>query len=179
MDSLLEKEMKMEITHNKNPKIISILLAILVIFTFLFYSGINAGISTTHNIVHQSTIVGSIKHSVEGHALEYSDTFDCFQKNGSSYSYSVIEHKEDRNVFLCEDDDEWFALITKRGYKGKGWWENEDFYEFRNAFKLDRYESVDDYIQEELITKRNATISRNHLSPNELRFESKLPWEIP
>jgi hypothetical protein len=166
--------------HNNNSYSIKTKLVLFLLFIttllypiFSLYKMVNQDVTIiqTHSYIIKDSSHAWKKHSTENEVLS---AMDCLNKNGSSISYKVVENRENRNTWLCFDNNDWYSIVTKEKYKYESKYGSADVYELRTAFRVTKWNSVEEY-QAHLVKDKSATLSNDVLPPNELNLQ----WNIP
>lgn len=70
-------------------------------------------------LVANATIIEVVSgHAWEGHGTEVNDAFRCLNDKGSTMSFKTFGFKDSQgrdlftNLWLCQDGDKWYAIIT-------------------------------------------------------------------
>jgi hypothetical protein len=125
-------------------------------------------------IVSLAAIILMIKpsrHSFEGHSVsDIQSGIDCFKNKGATRAFITQSGKNNRITWLCFDGNYWYSMIDEQKFKlERG---HEPSTDNVTIFKVDKFDSIDDYIKS-IVDRYKAVEIKDPLYPRPWWFSGR------
>ena len=109
----------MEITIKHNKIEFKLFLRILIVVLF---------------IILLQYVIKANSHAFIKHEAEVTASMQCLDANGSNKAFKFYKSGEERRLWTCYDNIDWYIIVTTSITKGKG---IDREYDLRTAYKLE------------------------------------------